>query len=206
MRLTHSPNKKEKPVALKAAENSFKKKFLNLHRMKALEEYILNGETTTKIAARHGFSPSTLTVLAHKAGIPLRSRGRRTETKPSPIQKKILQMTQHATYEAVGIEFGCSKQRVFAICNRWRAWLDENYPPIPSIKVKPPAPKHRPTKSHVVSFRVTEKEWCRLTTKAKRNGFTPLSANQYARIIVAEKIQDGGDESKNTHGKTKQKY
>ena len=175
--------------------------------MKALQEYRTNNrETTSKIAARYRISASTLTVLARKAGIPLRSRGRRMETKPSPIQKKILQMARHATYQAVGRKFGCSKQRVFAIVKRWRALVDQDNPPIPSVKMTPRAQEHRTTRSHVVSFRVTDAEWCQLSAKAKRTGFTPLSANQYARIIVLESIQAGDHSLKKTHGKTKPKY
>jgi hypothetical protein len=127
-------NKKKKTLRAKVLKPSSTKNVVDLKRMKALEEYRSSPETTTKIAARYGFSAATLTVMARKTGIPLRSRGRKMATEPSSVQKKILQMTRYATYEAIGKKFDCSKQRISKIVHRWRVWLHENYPTIRPVR------------------------------------------------------------------------
>jgi hypothetical protein len=175
-------SKHRSPEANKLAKfikPSSTKNVVEIERMKALEEYRSSPETTTKIAARYGFSASTLTVIVRKAGIPLRSRGRKKATQPSAVQKKILQMTRHATYEATGKKFNRSKQRISKIVHRWPAWLDENYPTISAVTVTSPAQPPQPVKPRIITFRLTTAEWSDLRATAK-----PLSVNQHAREIV----------------------
>lgn len=187
---SHFGNKKKKTLRPKVLKPSSPKNIVDLERMKALEEYRSGPETTTKIAARYGISAATLTVMARKAGMPLRSRGRKLATEPSLVQKRILQMTQHATYVAVGRKFGCSKQRVSKIVHRWPVWLGENCPPVPAVTVSAPAQNPRTVRPRVISFRVTAAEWSHLSATAKLKGRKPLSVNQHARDIVLGKVQD----------------
>jgi len=176
-------SKNRSPEA-KVFKPSSLKNIFDLKRMKALEEYRSSPETTTKIAARYGFCAATLTVMARKAGIPLRSRGRKMATEPSSVQKKILQMTRHATYAAIGKKFNRSKQRISKIVHRWPVWLDETYPTISPVAVIPPPQPPRTVKPRIITFRLTAAEWSHLSATAK-----PLSVNQHARAIVLAVMQ-----------------
>jgi hypothetical protein len=95
----------------------------------ALEAYQRNEMTTGEIAEKFGVCPSTLTVWAENAGLVLRKRGRRMQTEPNARQRAMLDMAQYATYEQVGIRFGCAKQAVQRIVKRWKAWAQPKKPP-----------------------------------------------------------------------------
>lgn len=88
----------------------------------ALAEYAKNNSTTRSIAKKYGISASTLTVWAQKAGLILRPRGRRTLVAPNERQMAMLEMAQYATYEQVGVKFGCEKQAVHRVVKRWKNW------------------------------------------------------------------------------------
>ena len=96
---------------------------------KALQQYKDNKLTSEAIAAVAEVCPATLTVWAKKAGIPLRTRGRRTLLEPTPRHLKIIEMAQHSRYDQVGKQFGMHKQQVHRIVKRWRDWVKPNGAP-----------------------------------------------------------------------------
>jgi transposase len=89
----------------------------------ALKDYAHNlNEPTKEIAARHGVSPSSLTVWARNAKIGLRGRGREKAKQPDARQREILEMCETLVYEDVAERFGMTKQRVSKIVKRWKDW------------------------------------------------------------------------------------
>ena len=97
----------------------------------ALDAYVRNDMTTREIAKLAKVSPSALTVWAMNAGLPLRSRGRRTQDEPSERQRQILEMCETSTDEEVGKHFGMFKQAVQRIRKRW---VDHNKPKKPPFE------------------------------------------------------------------------
>lgn len=89
----------------------------------ALKDYANTALHTKDIAVKYGVSPSTLTVWAKKAKVPLRGRGRDKQTQPDTRQRKILEMAEVITQAQVGKMFsGITKQRVSKIVKRWSGW------------------------------------------------------------------------------------
>jgi transposase len=95
----------------------------------ALAAYVRNDMTTKEIAKIARISPSTLTVWAVNAGLPLRSRGRRTQDEPSERSRRMLEMCQTSTDEAVGAHFGVCKQAVQQLRTRWANYHKPKKPP-----------------------------------------------------------------------------
>jgi transposase-like protein len=85
--------------------------------------------TTEEIAAKHGISMATTTVWAKKAGLPLRKRGRRARTKPTPRQREIITLASMCNYDEVGAQFGMCKQSVRRLMKRWSHWRQTSTPP-----------------------------------------------------------------------------
>lgn len=94
-----------------------------------LEDYQNPKLTTEEIAELRGVSAATLTVWAKKAGIKLRSRGRRTLLAPTTKHRQILEMAQHLRYDQIGRKFGMQKQAVHRIVKRWRGWQEPRTAP-----------------------------------------------------------------------------
>jgi predicted DNA-binding protein (UPF0251 family) len=88
----------------------------------ALDDYKNRVLTTEEIAQTRGVSAATLTVWAKKAGIRLRSRGRRKLTSPPPTHLRILELSQHLRYDQIGSQMGMQKQAVHRIVKRWKGW------------------------------------------------------------------------------------
>ena len=82
--------------------------------------------TVHGIGQRHKVSLARITWLARRAGLPLRGRGRRPSAKPSARHLEILEAVRHATMAEVGHSYGCSKQRIFQVVDRWRDWMASN--------------------------------------------------------------------------------
>ena len=141
-----------------------------------LQDFIESNERTSEIAYRHGISASTLTARAKKAGLPLRKRGRWRLTEPTAIQKKILRLARTQTYAEVGFRFGMSKQRVSQLVRRWSGW---------TAPKGSEARKTRIQKPRVVSFRVDDASYQRLSELLKHPWFKRLgSTGGAAREIV----------------------
>jgi len=85
-----------------------------------LAEYQAGQKTIEQIAHEHSVSTATITVWAKKAGLRLRTRGRRRLNEPCPRTKAILEMTQRITCAAAAREFGISRQGVWRIVKRWK--------------------------------------------------------------------------------------
>jgi hypothetical protein len=86
--------------------------------------------TTGKIAAKHGISTATVTLWAKKAGLPLRGRGRKPPTEPTPKQREIITLARIFNYDTVGARFGMAKQSIHRIVKRWRNWPQTSKPPL----------------------------------------------------------------------------
>ena len=94
-----------------------------------LAKYQKRELTTEEIAAKHGISMATITVWAKKAGLPLRKRGRRAQTEPTPRQWEIINLAALFMYDQVAARFGMTKQSVYRIVKRWRNWCQTSKPP-----------------------------------------------------------------------------
>jgi len=88
----------------------------------ALADYKDSKLTSEEIAGLHGVSTATLTVWAKKAGLRLRTRGRRTMMTPTARHLKILELAGHLRYAQIAHIFGMHKQQVHQIVKRWRNW------------------------------------------------------------------------------------
>lgn len=86
----------------------------------ALEDYKNKKLTTEDIAIKHKICAATLTVWAKKAGLPLRTRGRRELTAPTPRHLKILEMATVLKYDQIASKLGTHKQAVHRIVKRWK--------------------------------------------------------------------------------------
>jgi hypothetical protein len=93
-----------------------------------LAEYRKRELTTEEIAAKHRISTATLTVWAKKAGLPLRKRGRRARTEPTPRQREIIMLASVCKYDVVGAQFGMCKQSVYRLVKRWGHWRQTSKP------------------------------------------------------------------------------
>jgi transposase-like protein len=88
----------------------------------ALKDYANTEIPTSEIATKYRVSPSTLTVWAKKAKVPLRGRGRSKLKQPNARTREILELAEVMVLEDVGGRFGMSKQRVAKIVKRWKDW------------------------------------------------------------------------------------
>ena len=88
----------------------------------ALKDYADPTRKTKDIASKYGVSPSTLTVWARKAGIPLRGRGRDRSEEPDARTRAILEAAASLKQEEVATRFGITKQRISKIVKRWKGW------------------------------------------------------------------------------------
>lgn len=95
----------------------------------ALIDYQNPDMTSEEVAVKHNVSAATLTVWAKKAGLALRSRGRKAQDRPSPRQLEIIKLASVYTYEQVGERFGMAKQSIHRIVKRWRNWMSPIKPP-----------------------------------------------------------------------------
>ena len=89
---------------------------------KALADYVANTMTSREVATKHEVCPATLTVWAKKAGLLLRSRGRRTLLEPTPRHRQILKLAETQRYDQIGKRLGMHKQQVHRIVKRWSGW------------------------------------------------------------------------------------
>ena len=80
---------------------------------------------------------------------------------PSARHLEIMEAVRHATMEEVGSRYGCSKQRVFQVVDRWRNWMVREglRTPTPACEPAPRAklPK-KPARDLMVSFRLASPE------------------------------------------------
>jgi hypothetical protein len=126
-----------------------------------LREYQDPEQTLRAIAEEHGVSVFRVTWLARRGGLQLRGRGRKASTAPSARHLEILEAVREATMAEVGSRYGCSKQRVFQVVDRWRDWMarDECPAPMPDSE-----PEHRaqlqkkPARELIISFRLASSE------------------------------------------------
>lgn len=88
----------------------------------ALKDYANTDLPTSEIALKYEVSPSTLTVWAKKAKLPLRGRGREMLKQPDARTREILELAEVMVLKDVGSRFGMSKQRVQKIVKRWKDW------------------------------------------------------------------------------------
>jgi hypothetical protein len=95
----------------------------------ALDDYQKSDLTTEAIAKKHGVWPATLTVWAAKAKIPLRGRGRRKYSAPTPFHLKVLSLAGVLRYEQIGRKFGIEKQQVHRIVKRWKDYVNPRRAP-----------------------------------------------------------------------------
>jgi predicted XRE-type DNA-binding protein len=84
-----------------------------------LEAYTANQKTTRRIGEEFGVSPATITVLAKKNGLILRSRGRRPASAPTRQQSEILSQARSESYAKVGERLGVSRQRIHQLMRRF---------------------------------------------------------------------------------------
>src|SRR4051812_7034560 len=109
-----------------------KKRAPRKHHQKAVKlspellEFLNSPVSTTEIAARYGISPSTLTVRAKRAGLPLRKRGCHPLKEPTPSQKEILAVAAVHGCQGAAVRFDLSKQRVNKLQHRWKEWVAMN--------------------------------------------------------------------------------
>jgi transposase-like protein len=126
-----------------------------------LREYQNAATTVKEIAHKHAISMARVTCLARRGGLPLRGRGRKPSIMPSDGHLKILEAVQHATMAEVATRYGCSKQRIFQVVDRWRNWMARDGLPadVPASEPEPPArPPKKPARELMVSFRLTSLE------------------------------------------------
>jgi len=95
----------------------------------ALTDYQNRDLTTEAIALKHGISTATLTVWAKKAGLELRNRGRKPQSRPTPRQLEIIKLASVYKYDQVGARFGMHKQSIHRIVKRWREWAQPKRAP-----------------------------------------------------------------------------
>lgn len=95
----------------------------------ALTDYQNRDLTTEAIALKHGISTATLTVWAKKAGMELRNRGRKPQSRPTPRQLEIIKLASVYKYDQVGARFGMHKQSIHRIVKRWREWAQPRRAP-----------------------------------------------------------------------------
>lgn len=93
--------------------------------------------TTERISKKYGVCTATLTVWANKAGLPLRHRGRRRMTEPTPRQRSIVEMARICTYDAIADRFGITKQGVYRIVRRWKSAVETPKPNSLSVPAAP---------------------------------------------------------------------
>ncbi len=89
----------------------------------ALADYQNHEMTTEQIAAKHQVSMATLTVWAKKAKLPLRSRGRWRQQRPTSRQLEIIKLAAKHKYHEVGAKFGMHKQSIHRTVKHWEELL-----------------------------------------------------------------------------------
>jgi hypothetical protein len=112
-------------------------------------------------------------------------RGRKAAAAPSQKHLDILNATRTQTYQQVGAQYGCSRQRVGQIVRRWKAYVPIR--PLPTCKTvaSRPVEQGRPArevKACVISFRVTATEIQLLRQRYSDQ----KSVNRAARSIVTK--------------------
>jgi transposase-like protein len=92
--------------------------------VQAITDYQNRSLTTEAIAAKHGISTATLTVWAKKAGLELRQRGRKPQSRPTPRQLEIVKLASVYRLKDVGARVGMHKQSVHRIVKRWGSLVE----------------------------------------------------------------------------------
>jgi hypothetical protein len=163
--------------AKKPARRNEQRKVVNLSP--ELLEFINSPVSTSEIAARYGISPSTLTVRAKRAGLPLRNRGRHPMKEPTPVQKKILAVAAIYGCQGAALRFDMSKQRVNKLQHRWKEWQAIN------TNCGSKTATRRNSDQHTVRFRLDSDSFNQLKKVLQHPWFNRLeSTNQAAREIV----------------------
>lgn len=114
-------------------------------------------------------------------------RGRKAAVAPSRKHLEILNATRTQTYQQVGAQYECSRQRVGQIVRRWRAYVPVRSLPTRKAVTSRPVEqgrREREVKACVISFRLTVTE-----VQLLRQRYGDLkSVNGAARSIVTKVI------------------
>ncbi len=94
-------------------------------RLAAVEDY-RNKLPLKVIAAKHGFTPATISIWAKAAQITRRSRGIQRTTVPSERDRLIIRRARELPINQVAKEFRKSRARVWSIRTYWRraGWVE----------------------------------------------------------------------------------
>ncbi len=173
--------------------------------------YHTRTKTTSEIAACFGVAASSVTIAAKRAGLPLRERGRKPETSPSPATQKIIREAWQHTYESVARRHGLSKQRVGQVVCRWRDWAVLHFGSRKtklekSLRKPEPIQKSpRRLRPHVISFRVSESTLAEiLQNRADAGQFRKCSPHSAARSLLLRSLDNNRRASSFTFDSTSQ--
>ena len=149
-----------------------------------MRDYVEGKKSVVEIANNYGITPGALTMRAKKLGLPLRGRGRWRLKSPTALQKEIIAVAEKESCQQTAKKFGISKQRVSQIVRRWtnKSPSRETYGG-QAQQATPPGPRH--TKVHVISFRVDDQVFARLSRELQRSLFNDLdSPSEVARELL----------------------
>ncbi len=96
---------------------------------KVLRDYQDAEIRTSEIARRYGISPATITLWARKAGLQMRTRGRKLQDTPTERQRAIIRTATTVSINEAVRQFGVHKQHVSRLVRRWRGWSTNDKPP-----------------------------------------------------------------------------
>lgn len=150
-----------------------------------LYEFLTSTETTEEIAARYGIAPSTLTMRAKRAGLPLRQQGRTPQRAPTFVQEQMIQLALERGYQYAASQFGLTKQRIHQIIKRWNR---QERPQRKKALKKDGVGRTRGRllKRHVISFRLDGVKMRQLYGELHNQSVkNPRSPSDAAREIVS---------------------
>lgn len=96
---------------------------------KVLRDYQNPVFRTAHIAKKYGISAATITTWVKRAGLQLRSRGRKMQEVPTDYQLTVIRYAKATSMPKAAEHFGLKKQQVFRWVHRWSKWTAEDKPP-----------------------------------------------------------------------------